>query len=85
MLTNNSPHNRHFRELLAQIKEEVDGLKSQLRDLQDENETLKTELKKAKEQQDDAFSSVKETERMALKHQVKGLISKIDEHLDGAS
>lgn len=83
MRTNNNPHNRRFRELLAQVKEEVDGLKSQISDLEDENASLRSELKKTKEHQDDAFSSMKETERMALKHQVKGLISKIDEHLDG--
>jgi predicted nucleic acid-binding Zn-ribbon protein len=83
--SNNNPHNRKFRELLALIKEEVDGLKSQINDLEDKNANLEAELRKTKEHQDDAFSSMKETERMALKHQVKGLIAKINEHLDEPS
>ena len=81
MLSNDNPHSQRFQELLGQIKQEVDSLKTQVSELQQENYQLKQELKENKEKEADIFSSVKETDRMALKHQIKGLISKIDEHL----
>ena len=67
---------------MDEIKQEVEGLKNQINQLEKENARLENELKNMREQEADIFSSTKETERMALKHQVKGLISKIDEHLD---
>lgn len=82
MLSQNNAHSERFQQLLSEIKDEVDSLKEQVRMLQKENAELKTELKEIKAQEDDVFSSLKETERMALKHQVKGLISKIDDHLE---
>lgn len=82
MLSQDNAHSERFQQLLSKIKSEVDSLKEQVRTLQKENAELKTELKEIKAQEDDVFSSLKETERMALKHQVKGLISKIDDHLE---
>jgi chromosome segregation ATPase len=67
---------------LGEIKNEVDGLKAQIVELKRERAQLKAELKKAREEDADIFSSLKEPDRMALKHQVKGLIAKIDEHLE---
>lgn len=82
MLSNDNSHSERFQALLGQIKQEVDDLKVQASELKEENHQLKTELKETKEKEADIFSSVKETDRMALKHQIKGLISKIDEHLE---
>ena len=82
MLSQNNAHTQRFQELLGEIQEEVDDLKQQVQTLQQENNDLKTELKETKDKEADVFSSLKETERMALKHQVKGLISKIDDHLE---
>ena len=82
VLSNDNPHSQRFQTLLNQIEQEVDTLKGEIEELQRKNSQLKNELKETKEQEADIFSSVKETDRMALKHQIKGLISKIDEHLE---
>lgn len=82
MFSNESPHSQRFQKLLTQIKHEVDALKKEINELKQENSRLNAELKETKEKEADIFSSVKETDRMALKHQIKGLISKIDEHLE---
>lgn len=85
MLSSESPHSERFNQLLAKVSEEVSALKDQIEALEQENTQLKKELKATKEEQADVFSSIKETERMALKHQIKGLVSKIDEHLEDQS
>lgn len=85
MLSGDSPHSERFNSLLAEVREEVGALKEQLSALEKENAQLKKELEATKEEQADIFSSIKETERMALKHQIKGLVSKIDEHLEDHS
>ncbi|MBN2731975.1 MAG: hypothetical protein JXR26_06075 [Balneolaceae bacterium] len=82
MLSNDNPHSKQFQALLGKIKQEVDNLKAQVSELRDKNHQLKAELEENKKKEADIFSSVKETDRMALKHQIKGLISKIDEHLE---
>ena len=82
MLTNDSPHSEYFQELLGQIREEVDTLKSQAEQLEEENKTLKSKLEKHQQEDADVFARVKETDRMAFKHQIRGLIKKIDEHLE---
>lgn len=82
MLSQNIPHSQRFQELLGEISQEVDALKKQVEELEKRNARLKAELEETREREADVFSSVKETERMALKHQIKGLISKIDEHLE---
>jgi len=82
LLSKDNPHSKRFQQLLGEIKNEVDSLKSQLSKLEHENSELKTELKETKEKEADIFSPLKETDRMALKHQIKGLISKIDDHLE---
>jgi chromosome segregation ATPase len=82
LLSQNNAHTERFRQLLDEIKGEVDELKVQINTLEREKSQLKMELKKAREEEADIFSSLRETDRMALKHQVKGLIAKIDEHLE---
>lgn len=82
MLSNDSPHNEHFHQLLDQVRDEVNSLKSQIKDLKKENSQLKDKIKEIQEGQTDIYSAISETERMALRHQVLGLISKIDEHLE---
>lgn len=82
MLKTDSPHSERFQQLLGEVREEIDSLKAQISALQNENARLKGDLKEMKDNEADIFSPVKETERMALKHQLKGLISKIDEHLE---
>lgn len=82
MLSNDNPHSEQFQALLGEIKQEVDNLKAQVSELREENHQLKEELEENKKKEADIFSSVRETDRMALKHQIKGLISKIDEHLE---
>ncbi len=81
MLPDNNPHSEQFEELLHQIRERTDSLKGEIRDLKKENSQLKEKIKKIQEGQTDIYSAISDTERMALKHQVLGLISKIDNHL----
>ncbi|MCW9706458.1 hypothetical protein [Fodinibius salsisoli] len=82
MLTDDSPHTKEFRRLLQRIRKEVQSLKSQIADLEKENSQLRTELRKIEKGQTDIFSEVSESERLAIRHQVLGLISKIDNHLE---
>lgn len=78
-------HNKYFQQLLGEIEEEIVSLKTDLTNLENENKRLRVELKGVKASHADVFSELEETERMAMKHQIKGLISKIDEHLNGAA
>lgn len=82
MLSNDSPHSEHFHQLLDQVRDEVHALKNQVNDLKKENTQLKDRIKEIQDGQTDIYSAISETERMALRHQVLGLISKIDEHLE---
>lgn len=85
MQLENSSHNKRFQQLLSEIADEISGLKKDLDNLEKENRRLRVELKETEATHADVFSELEETERMAMKHQIKGLISKIDEHLDGAA
>ena len=67
---------------MGEIEAEVDKLKAKISALEKENMRIENELKETKDREADVFSSTKATERMALKHQIKGLVSKIDEHLE---
>ena len=86
MLTNDSPYHERFHLLLDQIRDEVESLRDQISDLKKENSRLRDKLEEIQDGQTDIFSAMSESERLALRHQVLGLISKIDEHLeeDGA-
>lgn len=82
MLTDDSPHTKEFQRLLQRIRKEVQSLKNEIADLEEENSQLKSELREIEKGQTDIFSEVSESERLAIRHQVLGLISKIDNHLE---
>lgn len=82
MLTENNPHTKQFRRLLEKIRSEVQSLKDEINELEQENSQLRSELREFREGQADIFSEVSESERLAIRHQVLGLISKIDNHLE---
>ena len=69
-----------FKELLSEIDEEVTSLKQQIKDLKKENAKLVGKLEDLRGKQTDIFSAITESERLAMRQQVKGLISKIDNH-----
>lgn len=71
-----------FRELLSMVSEEVTDLKKQIRDLKRENVKLTQKIEDLQGKQTDIFSAMSESERLALRQHVKGLISKIDHHLN---
>lgn len=81
MLSNDSPYHEQFKSLLNQIRDEFDQLKDENKELKKENDQLKSKLEEIQDGQTDIFSAMTESERMALRHQVLGLISKIDSHL----
>ncbi|MDR8392532.1 hypothetical protein NC796_15360 [Aliifodinibius sp. S!AR15-10] len=82
MLTNDSPYHQQFNKLLNQIRGEVDQLKDQIKELEKENNRLREKIEEIQDGQTDIFSAMAESERLALRHQVLGLISKIDDHLE---
>lgn len=70
-----------FRRLLDEVGSEVAALKQEIRDLKRDNAKLKAKLDEEHEKQTDIFSAITESERLALRQHVQGLISKIDHHL----
>jgi uncharacterized coiled-coil DUF342 family protein len=70
-----------FRQLLDEVGSEVEGLKQEIRELKKDNAKLKAKLEEEHEKQTDIFSTITESERLALRQHVQGLISKIDHHL----
>ena len=82
MLSNDTPYQNQFNELLDQIRGEVDSLKDEIKELKKENSELRSKLKEIQDGQTDIYSAISESERLSLRHQVLGLISKIDDHLE---
>lgn len=74
-----------FMQLLDEVGTEVDGLKQEIRELKRDNAKLKAKLEEEHEKQTDIFSAISESERLALRQHVQGLISKIDHHLGADS
>lgn len=70
-----------FRQLLDEVGEEISSLKQEIRDLQRENSKLRSKLEEERDKQTDIFSAISESERLALRQHVQGLISKIDHHI----
>lgn len=70
-----------FRKLLDEVGEEVQLLKQEIRDLKRENSKLKNKLETEQKKQTDIFSAISESERLALRQHVQGLISRIDHHI----
>ncbi|MEO1023548.1 MAG: hypothetical protein AAFW89_13470, partial [Bacteroidota bacterium] len=51
------------------------------KELKKENSKLRTKLEETRGNQSDIFSAIQESERLAMRQTVQGLISKIDHHL----
>ena len=71
-----------FKTLLSDIDKEVQSLNQQIIDLKKENTKLVEKLEDLRGKQTDIFSAITESERLAMRQQVKGLIFKIDNHLN---
>jgi septal ring factor EnvC (AmiA/AmiB activator) len=72
----------NFFKLLDQIRSQADHLKKKNRELSRENARLRSKLDEVHKEQTDIFSSISESERLAMRHQVSGLIEKIDKYLE---
>ena len=72
-----------FINLLEQIRTHVQLLNKQNKELSRENLKLKSKLEEIQNEQTDIFSSISESERIAMRHKISGLIEKIDTHLEG--
>jgi uncharacterized coiled-coil DUF342 family protein len=70
-----------FKALLSQIDEEVTSLKRQIKNLRKENANLVHTLEELREKQTDIFSAITESDRLAMRQEVKGLITKIDNYM----
>ena len=82
-MTNGSQQNERFNLLLGSIREQTNALKQEIKELKKENNRLKAKIEDIQGNQTDIFSAINESERIALRHQVIGLISKIDKQLEG--
>ncbi|WP_234572275.1 hypothetical protein [Rhodohalobacter sp. 614A] len=71
-----------FQKLLDQIRTQVQHLRKQNKELNRENLKLKSKLNELQKDQADIFSNISESERLAMRHQVSGLIEKIDKYLE---
>jgi len=71
-----------FKQYLDQIRQKVSLLKKQNKDLKRENLLLKDKLEGIQKKQGDIFSEISESERIAMRHQVKSLINKINKHIE---
>lgn len=71
-----------FFNLLEQIRTEVQALKKKNKELSRENLKLKSKLEEIQKEQTDIFSSISESERIAMRHKVDGLIEKLNQHLN---
>lgn len=71
-----------FKKFLEQVRQHVAFLKKQNKDLKRENLRLKDKLEGIQKKQGDIFSEINESERIAMRHQVKNLINKINQHID---
>ncbi|REL37971.1 hypothetical protein DYD21_04970 [Rhodohalobacter sp. SW132] len=71
-----------FKNYLDQIRQQVTLLKKQNKDLKRENLRLKDKLEGLQKKQGDIFSEISESERIAMRHQVKSLINKINKHIE---
>lgn len=74
-----------FRQLLGEINEEVSALKNEIKELKKDNAKLKTKLAEARDKQTDIFSAINESERLAMRQHIQGLVQKIDNHLGTGS
>jgi len=82
VLSNENTYQNQFHDLLDEIREEVTSLKDEIRELKRENGQLRSKLEKIQDGQTDIYSAISESERLSLRHQLLGLISKIDHHLE---
>ncbi|WP_069131351.1 hypothetical protein [Rhodohalobacter halophilus] len=71
-----------FFNLLEQIRTEVQSLRKKNKELSRENLKLKSKLEEIQKEQTDIFSSISESERIAMRHKVDGLIEKLNQHLN---
>ena len=71
-----------FQKLLDQIRTQVQHLRKQNKELNRENLKLKSKLNELQKDQADIFSDISESERITMRHQVSGLIEKIDKYLE---
>lgn len=82
MLSNKSPYQEQFHSLLDQLRDEIDALKDEIGELNAENKQLRSKLEEIQDGQTDIYSAISESERLSMRHQVLGLIAKIDNHLE---
>lgn len=74
--------NETFSSYLNQIRKQFALLKKQNKDLKRENLRLTDKLEAMQKKQGDIFSEISESERIAMRHQVKSLINKISKHIE---
>jgi len=74
-----------FRQLLGEINDEVSELRNEIKELKKDKAKLNTKLAEARDKQTDIFSAINESERLAMRQHIQGLVQKIDNHLDSGT
>ena len=69
-----------FSKLLEQIRVQVSLVKKENKELKRENLKLKSKVDEITKDQTDIFSTISESERIAMRHKISGLIEKIENH-----
>lgn len=80
-----SSYYKDFESLLTQINREFKKMQQKVISLQKENSVLRSELDHLKKAKNTGFDDLSESEKLALRHQIIGLISKIDNYLDDSN
>jgi len=73
---------KNFESLLTQIDREHRKLQQKIMTLQEENSVLRQELNRLKNVQQEGLEQLSDSDRHALRHQILGMISKIDQYLE---
>ncbi len=84
MNRNRPTYQQEFDELISEIRSEIVRLKQENARLREENYSLKQQQNPdsaASSGNGDLFHNVDENERLALRQQIKDLISRIDSHI----
>lgn len=79
-MADNNLQKETFSKLLEQIRVQVSLLKKENKDLKRENLKLKSKVDEITKDQTDIFSSISESERIAMRHKISNLIEKIEKH-----
>lgn len=85
LISKKQPYNETFETRIEQIQREFRKLRQKIDILTEDNERLHSELDKYKQNHTLPVDQYSETERLAMRQHIIGLIEKIDHYLDDST